>query len=191
MPDSLPAQHSQQPNALPTSAQSQNEAERNLTPKMLEQLVLAKIASCYLQAEQRLNRSFARPQVNFNQRGKAAGSARLQTNELRFNRILLQENQQHFISHTVPHEVAHLLTYQVYGRTKPHGKEWQQIMNSIFGLAAKTTHQYDVSSVKGKTFGYACKCSEHQLTIRRHNKITRDNIKYICRSCKQSLTIKY
>lgn len=165
--------------------------QTDLSPKMLEQLVLAKITTCYQQAEQRLNRAFPRPQINFNQRGKAAGSARLQTNELRFNPILLQENQQHFITHTVPHEIAHLLVYQIYGRTKPHGKEWQQIMNQIFDLVAKTTHQYDVSSVKGKTFTYACQCTEHQLTIRRHNKIVRDNIKYICRFCRQSLIIKY
>jgi len=165
--------------------------QTNLTAKMLEQLVLDKITACYHQAEQRLNRTFPRPIINFKQRGKAAGSARLQTNELRFNPILLQENQQHFITHTVPHEVAHLLTYQVYGRTKPHGKEWQQMMNRIFDLAAKTTHQYDVTSVKGKTFTYACLCTDHQLTIRRHNKIIRDNIKYICRLCKKSLTIKY
>ncbi|MFT5806842.1 MAG: SprT protein [Moritella dasanensis] len=161
------------------------------TTKMLEQLVLDKISACYQQAEQRLNRSFSRPIINFNQRGKAAGSARLQTNELRFNPILLQENQQHFIMHTVPHEVAHLLTYQLYGRTKPHGKEWQQIMNQIFDLAAKTTHQYDISSVKGKSFTYACQCTDHQLTIRRHNKIVRDNIKYICRLCKQILSRKH
>jgi len=163
----------------------------DLTPTMLEKLVLAKITSSYQQAEQRLNRTFPRPEIKFNQRGKAAGSARLQTNELRFNSILLQENQQHFIAHTVPHEVAHLLVYQIYGRTKPHGKEWQQIMNQIFDLAAKTTHQYDVSTVKGKTFTYACHCTEHLLTIRRHNKIIRDNVKYICRSCKQSLIIKH
>ncbi len=165
--------------------------QANQTAKILETLVLDKITACYQQAEQRLNRTFPRPIINFNQRGKAAGSARLQTNELRFNAILLQENQQHFITHTVPHEVAHLLTYQLYGRTKPHGKEWQQIMNQIFELAAKTTHQYDTASVKGKTFTYTCDCTEHQLTIRRHNKIVRDNIKYICRLCKKSLTMKY
>jgi len=178
-------------NLQPESAQPQNIPQQNLTATMLEQLVLAKITTCYQQAELRLKRTFPRPIIKFNQRGKAAGSARLQTNELRFNAILLQENQQHFITHTVPHEVAHLLTYQLYGRTKPHGKEWQQIMNQIFALTAKTTHQYDVSNVKGKTFTYTCHCTEHQLTIRRHNKIIRDNIKYICRLCKQSLTIKY
>ncbi|KXO13969.1 Protein sprT [Moritella sp. JT01] len=170
------------PNRLP---------QPNATSETLENLVLGKIATCYQQAEQHLNRTFPRPQIHFNQRGKAAGSARLQINELRFNPILLQENQQHFIANTVPHEVAHLLVYQIYGRTKPHGEEWRQVMNQIFDLAAKTTHQYDVSRVKGKTFTYACHCTEHLLTIRRHNKIVRDNIKYICRYCKQSLIIKH
>ena len=165
--------------------------QQKLNLHTLEQRVLDKIDTCYHQAELRLNRRFPRPDINFKQRGKAAGSARLQTNELRFNAILLQENQQHFITHTVPHEIAHLLVYQLYGQTKPHGKEWQQIMNQVFDLTAKTTHQYDVSSVKGKTFTYICQCTEHQLTIRRHNKIVRDHIKYICRFCKQSLIIKY
>ena len=165
--------------------------QQNDSTQTIEQLVLTKIETCYQHAECRLNRTFPRPHINFKQRGRAAGSARLQINELRFNPVLLQENQQHFITHTVPHEVAHLLVYQLYGRTKPHGKEWQQIMNQIFDLTAKTTHQYDVSNVKGKTFTYACQCTDHQLTIRRHNKIIRDNIKYICRLCKQSLTIKY
>jgi len=165
--------------------------QQNDSSQTVEQLVLNKIETCYQHAECRLNRTFPRPIINFNQRGKAAGSARLQLNELRFNPILLQENQSHFITHTVPHEVAHLLVYQIYGRTKPHGKEWQQIMNQIFDLAAKTTHQYDISTVKGKTFTYACHCTEHDLTIRRHNKIVRDNVKYICRFCKQSLIIKH
>ncbi|QUM83745.1 MULTISPECIES: SprT family zinc-dependent metalloprotease [unclassified Moritella] len=165
--------------------------QQNVSSHTVEQLVLDKIETCYQQAELKLNKTFPRPSINFKQRGKAAGSARLQINELRFNSILLQENQQHFIAHTVPHEVAHLLVYQIYGRTKPHGKEWQQIMNQIFDLAAKTTHQYDVSTVKGKTFTYACHCTEHLLTIRRHNKIVRDSVKYICRSCKQSLIIKH
>jgi SprT protein len=165
--------------------------QHNDSSQTVEQLVLNKIEACYQHAELRLNRTFPRPNINFKQRGKAAGSARLQINELRFNPILLQENQQHFITHTVPHEVAHLVVYQIYGRTKPHGKEWQHIMNQIFDLTAKTTHQYDVSTVKGKTFTYACQCTDHQLTIRRHNKIIRDNVKYICRLCKQSLILKH
>ena len=98
--------------------------QQNDSSQTVEQLVLNKIEICYQHAECRLNRAFSRPHINFKQRGKAAGSARLQTNELRFNPVLLQENQQHFITHTVPHEVAHLLVYQLYGRTKPHGKEW-------------------------------------------------------------------
>jgi len=151
------------------------------------QAVREKIELCYLHAEKQLNRSFIRPEVMFNQTGKSAGSARLQLNQLRFNPILLQENKTHFIQNTVPHEIAHLLVYQLYGRTKPHGKEWQNIMIGIFQIPAKTTHSYDINSVKGKTFTYQCYCSQHLLTIRRHNKIQRDHAQYLCRSCRQQL----
>lgn len=154
----------------------------------LMQAVNDKIELCYQQAERQLKRQFPRPDISFKQTGKSAGSARLQLNQLRFNMILLQENQQHFIQQTVPHEVAHLLVYQLYGRTKPHGKEWQNIMMGIFHLPAQTTHSYDVSSVKGQTFNYQCQCNQHQLTVRRHNKIQRDNAQYLCRRCKQTLS---
>ena len=160
-----------------------------MTPQYspLQQQVLAQINACYQHAEQLLQVSFPRPSVCFNQRGKAAGSARLQTNELRFNALLLQENSVHFIAHTVPHEVAHLIVYQLHGRTKPHGREWQTIMNQVFSLPATTTHSYDVSSVKGQTFRYACQCRDHQLSIRRHNKIVREQLSYQCRYCRQPL----
>lgn len=164
--------------------------EANITAEVLEQEVLAKIEYCYQRAEVQLQRTFPRPTIRFNQRGKTAGSARLQVNELRFNKVLLLENQQHFIFQTVPHEVAHLIVYHLYGRTKPHGREWQYIMTEIFELAAKTTHQYDISSVKGKTFIYACQCREHQLTVYRHNKIGRNKAEYLCRYCKQALVAK-
>ncbi|MFT5879860.1 MAG: SprT protein [Moritella sp.] len=165
-------------------------SEASIIAAVLEKEVLAKIECCYQRAEVQLQRTFPRPTINFNQRGKIAGSARLQVNELRFNKVLLLENHQHFIFQTVPHEVAHLIVHHLYGRTKPHGREWQYIMIKIFELAAKTTHQYDIGSVKGETFTYACQCREHQLTVYRHNKIVRNKAGYLCRYCKQALVAK-
>lgn len=153
----------------------------------LQQTVIEKVELCYLHAEKVLKCSFTRPTIQFNQGGKSAGSARLQHNELRFNPTLLQENHAHFIQQTVPHEVAHLITFQLYGRVKPHGKEWKNIMLGIFNLAPDTTHNYDVNNVIGKTFTYHCQCSTHQLTIRRHNKVLRQQSNYFCRHCKQTL----
>ena len=76
----------------------------------------------------------------------------------------------------VPHELAHLIVYQVFGRVKPHGQEWQAVMTQLFNLPADTCHQFDVESVQGKMFAYQCECQTHYLTIRRHNRIQRDKI---------------
>ncbi|MEP1383406.1 MAG: SprT-like domain-containing protein, partial [Paraglaciecola sp.] len=104
----------------------------------IDTLVIQKIEQCYLTATDYFKRSFERPTIRFNQRGKIAGSARLQTNELRFNPVLLEDNQETFINEVIPHEVSHLLTYSLFGRVKPHGKEWQSIMIDVFKLQPST-----------------------------------------------------
>jgi protein sprT len=60
-------------------------------------------------------------------------------------------------------------------------------MNEIFHLPADICHQFDLSSVQGKTFTYRCACQTHQLTLRRHNKIQRESAVYFCRKCKTQL----
>ena len=87
---------------------------------------------------------------------------------------MLLENSDEFIRQVVPHELAHLIVYQVFGQVKPHGQEWQSVMTQLFNLPADTCHQFDVENVQGKMFAYQCECQTHYLTIRRHNRIQRD-----------------
>ncbi|MEL0629370.1 SprT family zinc-dependent metalloprotease [Psychromonas aquatilis] len=141
---------------------------------------------CFILAECFFDRAFKRPGYLFNQGGRSAGSAHLQKNLLNFNPILYHQNKAIFIKEVVAHEIAHLITYQLYGRVKPHGKEWQYIMTQVFNLPANTTHQLDISDVQGKLFLYRCACSEHQLTVRRHNKIKKGTV-YLCKKCKCEL----
>ncbi|MGZ9899502.1 SprT family zinc-dependent metalloprotease [Shewanella gaetbuli] len=166
-------------------AQPQVEPQLNLSEE--QQQVLDKVEADYQAAERYFNRSFPRPQVQFTLRGKSAGTAHLQLNKLRFNPVLLRENVTDFVSDVVPHEISHLLAYQLYGRVKPHGKEWQSLMIKVFARAAKTTHQLNTTSVQGKQFDYFCDCGTVQLTIRRHNNIQRGKTQYRCRICLQSL----
>lgn len=153
----------------------------------IEQQVIKTVEKCYLIADNYFKKSFVRPIIRFNQRGKIAGCARLQTNELRFNPVLLKDNQDIFINEVIPHEVSHLLTYSLFGRVKPHGKEWQSIMIDVFKLQPHTRHQMDVSKVTGKTFLYQCQCGPVELSIRRHNKVVKGKQNYICRRCKSTL----
>ena len=147
-----------------------------------------RVFACYQQAELFYERAFPRPQISWQLRGRAAGKAFLQRNELRFNPKLYRANQEPFLGEVVPHEVAHLLVYQLYGAgTKPHGKEWRTVMVQLFCLAPKVTHSFDLAPLNETTVLYRCGCGEHPLSLRRHNKIVRGEASYRCRQCLQPL----
>tara|TARA_R110002153_G_scaffold5044_2_gene23497 strand:- start:3644 stop:4177 length:534 start_codon:yes stop_codon:yes gene_type:complete len=154
-----------------------------------QQLVIQKVEQCISHASSDLKQNFSLPKISFNQRGKIAGCARLQINELRFNPVLLTDNVEAFLEEVVPHEVCHLLAYKLFGKVRPHGKEWQSLMLKLFNLKGQTYHQMDVTKVKGKSFNYQCKCGPIELGIRRHNKVVKGEQTYICRRCRSPLTI--
>lgn len=156
-------------------------------PAPLLQQVQQTIQDCIEKAQQVLDCQFAIPNVHFNVRGKVAGKAYLQSWEIRLNPTLLLENQTEFLQQVIPHEIAHLITYHQFGRVRPHGKEWQAVMIKVFKLNPETRHQFDVSSVQGLTFEYRCQCQSHAISIRRHNKIIRQQTQYHCTRCKAQL----
>jgi SprT protein len=93
--------------------------------------------------------------------------------------VLLLENQQAFIDEVVPHELAHLLVWKHFGRVAPHGKEWKWMMEACW--AFRHAHpSFELDSVRQNTFPYRCQCQQHQLTVRRHNRVVRGEATYRC-----------
>ncbi|MCL2894213.1 SprT family zinc-dependent metalloprotease [Brenneria tiliae] len=134
-----------------------------------------------------LDTHYPEPAVNYQQRGSTAGTAWLQHWEIRLNPVLLQENQQAFIDEVVPHELAHLLVFARFGKVAPHGQEWRWMMEHVLQTPARRTHRFAVQSVQGKTFPYQCACRQHELTVRRHNRVLRGETEYRCRHCGRTL----
>lgn len=156
-------------------------------PIALQQAVMRTLREKLQQANQRLARNYPEPHLIYQQRGTAAGTAWLASWEIRLNPVLLLENQQAFIEEVVPHELAHLLVWRHFGRVAPHGTEWKWMMETILEVPARRTHSFEVASVRGKSFPYRCRCQQHQLTVRRHNRVVRGETEYRCVQCGERL----
>ncbi|MBB3104968.1 SprT family zinc-dependent metalloprotease [Azomonas macrocytogenes] len=155
---------------------------------MPEQL-LARVETCYRQAEAFFGKRFLRPVVSLKLRGQKAGVAYLDENRLRFNTQLYLENKEHFLHQTVAHEVAHLVAHQLFGpRIRPHGKEWQQIMRGVFDLTPARCHQYQVARRKSRRYIYRCECPDRDFAFsaRRHALVAKGH-RYRCKQCNAPL----
>lgn len=149
----------------------------------------ARVEACYLQAEAFFSRRFMRPQVSFKLRGQKAGVAHLNTNQLRFNPQLYQENREHFLKQTVAHEVAHLIAHQMFGgRIRPHGEEWQSIMRGVYELTPDRCHSYEIRRRQTSRYIYRCACDgqDFPFSPQRHA-LVRKGRRYCCRSCRATL----
>lgn len=153
-----------------------------------QQCIEDKALACVDLANRYFNISMSYPVVKLNQRGKAAGTAYLMRNEVRFNYHMYCQNPQLFVDRVVPHEIAHLIVYHLYGNTvRPHGKQWQNVMQDVFGVPAERTHNFTPAPPKN-VFTYQCACQTHELSIRRHKRILQGG-QYVCKLCKSALVI--
>jgi SprT protein len=149
----------------------------------------ARVENCYQLAEHFFKKPFTRPDISLRLRGQKAGVAHLQENLLRFNEALYQQNREHFLKHTVAHEVAHLVAHQLFGsRISPHGKEWQLIMQGVYGLPPTRCHSYEIERPVRTVYLYRCACPENvfSFTARRHG-LVRKGYRYSCKRCHDSL----
>ncbi|USE34938.1 SprT family zinc-dependent metalloprotease [Endozoicomonas sp. SCSIO W0465] len=148
-----------------------------------------RILELYQEAESFFQKPFRKPYIRLDLTGETAGQAWIEKHQLRFNKVLLQENREHFIRQTVAHEVAHLLAYELFGpKIRAHGKEWHGIMARVFRLPADRCHRYDTGRSSRKQWLYQCHChgkTIHLSTVR-HNRSQRGTV-YLCTACKGPL----
>jgi SprT protein len=185
-----------------------------------KQRVVDETGYCIQKACELFNRSFALIPVSFNIRGRAVGMYRANKHqrEIRYNPWLFAKYFDDNLENTVPHEVAHYIIDVVYGHgsrsitpltrevsrfapsmnigqghhVRPHGKEWQALMNE-FGADAKRTYSYDLGGIpvrRQKQYNYHCACNTYQLSTHRHNKINRNAARYFCRQCRDELVLQ-
>jgi len=123
-----------------------------LTPE-LKAKVEAKMRECYAIAEKKYGVTFEFPEVRYDIKSWTGGLAYHGRNLIRYNLILLVENEEHYIANVVPHEVAHLINRKVNKvppgkkRLMPHGKEWKAVMDLLMTKPA-VCHTYDCSSIE-------------------------------------------
>lgn len=139
-----------------------------------------------LKAERIYGRRFLLPRIEFGIRGETAGRAFYKSWRIELNTQLFQENQNVFITRTIPHEVAHLISYALYGNEgMGHKTRWKSVMRALGVQDATRCHKYATTSARivKRKYHYVCNCHvPHILTSIKHNRIRR-GVKYRCRHC--------
>ncbi|WP_392552082.1 SprT family zinc-dependent metalloprotease [Orbus wheelerorum] len=153
-------------------------------PIQLHNNVIASLRHYISIANQFFNQVFDEPELIYRKKGSIAGSALLQKWQIQLNLNMLLENKEQFINEVIPHELAHLIAYKKFGLVKPHGKEWQGIMEQIFHQDAKRTHNFNLPQpLITNRHQYYCECQSHLLTNIRHQKIQNKCAQYYCKKC--------
>ena len=125
-------------------------------PIAIQQAVMRSLREKLAQANLKLGRNYPEPKLVYQQRGTAAGTAWLESYEIRLNPVLMMENQQAFIDEVVPHELAHLLVWKHFGRVAPHGKEWKWMMEAVLGVQAPPAASVSSTSLPSAAITALC-----------------------------------
>lgn len=153
------------------------------------------------QANARLATTFSLPVIAFDLKGKSAGQCVFNKRSpvqsiLRFNLGFCEQYAEAFIAQTPAHELAHYLTYRLFGvstrkkKVLPHGKEWKYIMQDILDVKPLTYHAWETKPArKIRYFPFTCECEGrlHELSSIRQNRMLTGKVFYRCVDCRNVL----
>jgi SprT protein len=159
-----------------------------------QQLVVETTGAHIARASKIFDTEFKIIPVRFDLRGRSAGMYRVKNSRrhIRYNPYLFAKYFDDNLADTVPHEVAHYICDRLYGLRyiRPHGIEWKSVMEAL-GARAVRTSNYDLEGIPLRTqrrHTYSCGCTTHRLTSRRHNRVLREEARYLCRLCGKTLS---
>lgn len=164
---------------------------QNIEPvgELTKNEIIERVAEYILRSENIFGQAFKPVEVLFDLTGRSAGMYKVFRGKqvIRFNPYHFSKYLEENMLETIPHEVAHYITDQVYGlrNIRPHGKEWQALMLR-FGVEPRRTFSYSLEGIPTRTqkrFPYACSCMQFEITTRRHNSIQKGRMEYRCRQC--------
>lgn len=90
---------------------------------------------------------FKVPSLEFTTHGNTAGWAHYRENKVRLNPTYCMSHLQDMLEDTVPHELAHILAYQIYGENCHHDWRWKDAYKLLTGKTPSRCHDYgDVKS---------------------------------------------
>lgn len=137
------------------------------------------------QASRIFKRNFDVPRLSFtiNSGGKA-GLAYYHDWHIAINDKYLVAHPDEVVRQTVPHEVAHLLTFKLYPRFRQHhGPEWKYVMRRL-GLPPVRCHQMQL--VEARPHTYICNCRKYFVSNLVHKRIVAGSHRF-CRKCRSKI----
>lgn len=179
-----------------------------MTKAEIKKLIEEKVLEIMILANEVYEKDFPLPELEWKLTGRTAGNCRIppahnyppnkmprnkkRIGWINFNLEIAKHNLEAFLKRTVRHEISHLIDCYLYGRTRPHGRNWEMVMWKLGDKNPTRCHSYDMSNVKvrrlKKRYLYACDCDElHSLTIIRHRRIQNEGKKFGCRTCRKRL----
>jgi SprT protein len=109
-----------------------------------------KILEVLLLAQSLYNQPFDIPILEYRQMGRIAGMAWQRSWKIELNPDFCRNGHlEDMINITLPHELAHLISYKVFGPVlgRGHGPCWKLVMVRL-GLEPKRCHDYSLEGVK-------------------------------------------
>jgi SprT protein len=135
-------------------------------------------------AEELFGQTIRRPAYHFDIRGTTGGQACLRANKMRFNMHIAHTHFDKYMASTVPHEVAHMVEFALYG-TSGHARVWKNIMRR-FGCNPSRCHSYDqLKTASGKDRPKVkCGCGEREIGPIKYKRLVSGESSYICGKCR-------